>query len=170
MNLFARTVPSASAFPERKAGRLLHYPFRGLLSVHSRYGLHAHRVAIATLFTEGFNGFVTSTAAPIVTGRNEPAPGRDFHPLWTSAFPRRTLALGLTLMLINRTFHFEILIPKFVFRRIHSISLPRMSANHTCYIKAHYHSWSVLRYTVNSLTEACFGNCVSRTLNRTPMY
>ena len=96
MNLFARTVPPASAFPERKAGRLLHYPFRGLLSVHSRYGLHAHRVAIATLFTEGFSGFVTSTAAPIVTGRNEPAPGRDFHPLWTSAFPRRTLALRLS--------------------------------------------------------------------------
>jgi hypothetical protein len=95
MNLFARTVASASAFPERKAGRLLHYPFRGLLSVHSRYGLHAHQVAIATFFTEGFSGFVTSTAASIVTGRNEPAPGRDFHPLWTSAFSRRTLALRL---------------------------------------------------------------------------
>jgi hypothetical protein len=90
MNLFAHNVPSASAFPERKAGRLLHYPFRGLLSVHSRYGLHAHQVAFATLFTEGFSGFVTSTTASIVTGRNEPAPGRDFHPLWTSAFARRT--------------------------------------------------------------------------------
>jgi hypothetical protein len=98
MNLFARTVPSASAFPERKAGRLLRYPFRGLLSVHSRYGLHAHQVAIATFFTEGFSGFVTSTAASIVTGRNEPAPGRDFHPLWTSAFPRRTLALRLAVV------------------------------------------------------------------------
>ena len=95
MNLFARTVASASAFPERKAGRLLHYPFRGLLSVHSRYGLRAHQVAIATFFTEGFSGFVTSTAASIVTGRNEPAPGRDFHPLWTSAFSRRTFGLGL---------------------------------------------------------------------------
>src|SRR5262249_50019600 len=27
---------------------------------------------------------------PVATGWNEPAPGRDFHPLWTSAFPRRT--------------------------------------------------------------------------------
>jgi hypothetical protein len=96
MNLFAHTVPSASAFPVRKAGRLLHHPFRGLLSVHSRYGLHAHRVAFATLCTEGFSGFVTSAAASIVTGRNEPAPGRDFHPLWTSAFSRRTFGLGLT--------------------------------------------------------------------------
>jgi hypothetical protein len=95
MNLFAHNVPSASAFPERKAGRLLHYPFRGLLSVHSRYGLHAHQVAFATLFTEGFSGFVTSTTASIVTGRNEPAPGRDFHPLLTSAFARRTSVSGL---------------------------------------------------------------------------
>src|SRR6516164_8094562 len=46
MNLFARTVPSASAFPEFQAGRLLRSPFRGLLSVHSRYGLHAHQVAM----------------------------------------------------------------------------------------------------------------------------
>ena len=49
----------------------------------------------ATLYTEGFNGFVASTAASIVTGRNEPAPGRDFHPLWTSAFARRTELSGL---------------------------------------------------------------------------
>jgi hypothetical protein len=49
----------------------------------------------ATLCTGGFNGFVTSTAAPIVTGRNEPAPGRDLHPLWTSAFSRRTFGLRL---------------------------------------------------------------------------
>ena len=90
MNPFAHTVASASAFPVRKAGRLLHYPFRGLLSVHLRYGLHAHRVAIATLCTEGFSGFVTSTAASIVTGRNELVPGWDLHPLWTSAFSRRT--------------------------------------------------------------------------------
>jgi hypothetical protein len=49
----------------------------------------------ATLYTEGFNGFVASTAASIVTGRNEPAPGRDSHPLWTSAFSRRTELSGL---------------------------------------------------------------------------
>ena len=59
MNLFARTVPSASAFPERKTGRLLHYLFRGLLSVYSHYGLYARQVAFATLYTEGFSSFVT---------------------------------------------------------------------------------------------------------------
>src|SRR6266536_314401 len=75
---FARTVPSASAFPEIQAGRLLHHPFRGLLSVHSRYGLHARRVAIATLYTGGSGGFVTSTAAPIATGWSEQFPGGTF--------------------------------------------------------------------------------------------
>src|SRR6266496_1487879 len=75
---FARTVPSASAFPEIQAGRLLHHPFRGLLSVHSRYGLHARRVAIATLYTGGSGGFVTSTAAPIATGWSEQFPGETF--------------------------------------------------------------------------------------------
>src|ERR1700719_1729463 len=55
----------------------------------------AHRVAFATLCTEGFSGFVTSTTASVVTGRNEPVPGRDFHPLWTSAFSRRTFGLRL---------------------------------------------------------------------------
>jgi hypothetical protein len=126
MNLFAHTVASAAAFPEPKAGRLLHYPFRGPLSVHSRYGRHAHPVAIATLFTEGFSGFVTSTAAPIVTGRNEPAPGRDFHPLWTSAFPRRTLALRLGLWnLYSLVLRPAVLVPNDEVRReIHAREAP----------------------------------------------
>ena len=85
-NLFARTVPSASAFPRVSAGRLLRYTFRGLLSVHSRYGLHARQVTHVTLYTGGSDGFVTSTAAPIATEWNEPVLGRDFHPQRTSAF------------------------------------------------------------------------------------
>ncbi len=32
---------AAAAFPEFRAGRLPHLSFRGLLSVHSRFGLHA---------------------------------------------------------------------------------------------------------------------------------
>jgi hypothetical protein len=74
--LFARTIPFASAFPETGAGRLLHHCFRGLLSVYSRYGLHACRVAYATLYTEGFSSFVASAAASIATGWSEPVPGR----------------------------------------------------------------------------------------------
>jgi hypothetical protein len=67
-NSFARTFPSTSAFPVTVAGRLLHYAFRGLLSVYSRYGLHARRVANATFYIEGFSSFVASATASIATG------------------------------------------------------------------------------------------------------
>jgi hypothetical protein len=40
----------------------------------------------ATLSIEGFSSFVASTAASIATGWNEPVPGRDSHPLKSSAF------------------------------------------------------------------------------------
>jgi hypothetical protein len=40
------TAPLTSAFPTLQLGRLLHYIFRGLLSVHSRYNLQTHRVAL----------------------------------------------------------------------------------------------------------------------------
>ena len=68
MELFAHTLPSAAAFPMEQAGRLLRYVFRGLFDVYSNCNLHAHGVAKTTLCTEGSNGFVTSTAAPVVTG------------------------------------------------------------------------------------------------------
>src|ERR1035441_1170181 len=42
---FARLSPSTAAFPVKQSGRLLQLFFRGLLSVHSCYGLHARRVA-----------------------------------------------------------------------------------------------------------------------------
>ena len=38
------------------------------------------------IYTEGSSSFVTSTAASVATGRSEQVPGRDSHPLWTSAF------------------------------------------------------------------------------------
>jgi len=89
-NLFARTTPFASAFPVTVARRLLHYAFRGLLSVYSRYGLHARQVAYATFYTEGFSSFVASATASIATGWNEPAPGRDFSPAEDHHLSRRT--------------------------------------------------------------------------------
>ena len=60
--------PETAAFPVMLAGRLPHQRFRGLLSVHSRYGLPARRVARATRCLGGFGGFVTSAAAPIASG------------------------------------------------------------------------------------------------------
>src|SRR4029453_7885851 len=59
---------SVPAFPGRT----------GLLSVHSRYGLHARRVAYATLYTGGSDRFVSFTAAPIATGWSEQFPGGTF--------------------------------------------------------------------------------------------
>ena len=64
-----------AAFRVIQARRLPRYPFRGLLGVHSRYGLHARQVTSMTLFIEDFGGFVASTAAPIATGWSDPLPG-----------------------------------------------------------------------------------------------
>jgi hypothetical protein len=53
----------------------------------------------ATLYIGGFSSFVASTTAPIATGWNEPAPGRELHPLLTSAFHgalRSFRAMGAT--------------------------------------------------------------------------
>jgi hypothetical protein len=41
---------------------------------------------IATLYTEGFNGFVASATASIATGRSEPVSGWDSHPLKMNSF------------------------------------------------------------------------------------
>jgi hypothetical protein len=80
----------SAAFPVFAAGRLPHYAFRGLLGVHSRYGLSARGVAEATLSIEGSGGFVTSTAALIATGRSDRVAGRDLHPPKIRAMSRRT--------------------------------------------------------------------------------
>ena len=47
--------PEATAFPVIQAGRLPHRPFRGLLDVHSHYGLHIRQVTYVTLYTRGFS-------------------------------------------------------------------------------------------------------------------
>src|ERR1700721_1512532 len=40
----------------------------------------------ATLYTESSDSFVASAVASIATGWNEPVPGRELHPLKSSAF------------------------------------------------------------------------------------
>jgi len=47
---------------------------------------------LATLYIESSDSFVASAAVSIVTGWNEPVPGRELHPLKSSAFSRRTLS------------------------------------------------------------------------------
>ena len=51
------------------SGRPVHRPFRGLLSVHSRYGLHTRAVTVyRDTLSEGFSHFVTSMTAPVASG------------------------------------------------------------------------------------------------------
>jgi hypothetical protein len=45
----------------------------------------------ATLYIESFDSFVASATASIATGWSEPVPGRELHPLKSSAFSRRTI-------------------------------------------------------------------------------
>ena len=47
---------------------------------------------LATLYTESSDSFVASAAVSIATGWSEQVPGRELHPLKSSAFSRRTLA------------------------------------------------------------------------------
>src|SRR5947208_412671 len=55
--------------PKGLSGRPAHRPFRGLLGVHSRYGLHTRAVTVyRDTLTEGFSHFVSSIAAPVASG------------------------------------------------------------------------------------------------------
>jgi hypothetical protein len=82
---------AAAAFPVSVAGRLPRCAFRGLLGVHSRYGLLARGIAYAILFIEDFDGFVTSTAAPITSGWSDKLPGGALTRWKTNAFMAYTL-------------------------------------------------------------------------------
>src|ERR1700691_63918 len=69
-----RTLRSASSQPYQPSpkglsGRPAHCPFRGLLSVYSRYGLHTRAVTVfRDTLSEGFSHFVTSMTAPVASG------------------------------------------------------------------------------------------------------
>src|SRR5262245_60808369 len=72
------------------SGRPAHCPFRGLLGVHSCYGLHNRAVTVyRDTLTEGFSRFVASIAAPVASGWSVFRVG--FAPLENAAFARRTL-------------------------------------------------------------------------------
>jgi hypothetical protein len=50
------------------------------------------RSRLATLSIESSDSFVSSAAVSIATGWSEPVPGRELHPLKSSAFSRRTFS------------------------------------------------------------------------------
>src|SRR6201988_1338617 len=63
---FAQSCQPSLIWP---SGRPAHRPFRGLLGVHSRYGLHTRAVTVyRDTLAEGFSHFVTSIAAPVASG------------------------------------------------------------------------------------------------------
>jgi len=83
--------PVMTAFPSLGQGRLPHCSFRGLLSVHSRYGPHSRRVAKPPLYTRGFQplGYLPRLLQLLPAGAK--VAGGDLHPLKDRAFARRTL-------------------------------------------------------------------------------
>src|SRR5215813_10425484 len=64
--------PSRISLPRKGSpGRPAHRPFRGLLGVHSRCGLHTRAVTvIRDPLSEGFRHFVSSMPAPLPAGAN----------------------------------------------------------------------------------------------------
>jgi hypothetical protein len=66
---FAHSPQPYQPSPKALSGRPAPCPFRGLLGVHLRYGLHTRAATVfrGTL-SEGFSHFVTSIAAPVASG------------------------------------------------------------------------------------------------------
>jgi hypothetical protein len=92
---FAHFTQPCQLSPIRLSGQPAHWHFRGLLSVHSRYGLHTRAVTLfSDPLSEGFNHFVTSIVASLLLGRSDLA-GWDLHPLENAAFSRRTPMFAL---------------------------------------------------------------------------
>jgi hypothetical protein len=66
---FARSPQPYQPSPVWQPGRPAHRPFRGLLGVHSRCGLHTRAATKSWLaLPEGFSHFVTSMTAPVASG------------------------------------------------------------------------------------------------------
>ena len=92
MKLVRSSISIVCGLPVKKSGRLLRLFFRGLLSVHSSYGLHARGVA-----KRPFPSKATTTSLPplplrLLPGGANQFPGGRSHPLKSSAFSRRTLS------------------------------------------------------------------------------
>src|SRR5262245_38785331 len=90
-SLFARRSPSSTAFPVKKSDRLLQLLFSGPAQRSLTLWPTRSPSHLVTLSTESSDSFVVSAAASIATGWSEPVPGREFHPLKSSAFSRRTV-------------------------------------------------------------------------------
>ncbi len=97
MSLVARP---AAAFPVGPAGRLPHCAFRGLLGVHSRYGLQGRWLPDGAVSWSASAQVVTSLSRPRCYRLERPVTGRVSHPLestrlCTARGPTRATGIGL---------------------------------------------------------------------------
>src|SRR5467141_5405676 len=88
--------PSRVTLPRKGSpGLPAHRPFRGMLGVHSRCGLHTRAVTVfRDPLSEGFRHFVTSMPAPVASGWSESPGGPRTHwkaPPCHGAPPTRSL-------------------------------------------------------------------------------
>ena len=66
---FAHSPQPYQPSPKTPSGRPAHCPFRGLLGVHLRYGLHTRAATVfRDTLSEGFSHFVTSMTTPVASG------------------------------------------------------------------------------------------------------
>jgi hypothetical protein len=91
-----RYSPATAAFPVSVAGRLPHYPFRGLLSVHSRYGLPARGVAKRPFPSKAPAVSLPPPPLRLLPAGTTKVAGRELHPLRIDTFPRRTQKTGVS--------------------------------------------------------------------------
>ncbi len=86
-----RISPATAAFPGKQAGRLPHRDFRGLLGVHSRYGLTTRRTAKTVRFSRRLRrlSYLHRRSDSFRLERLNLA-GWDLHPLGNCALSRRT--------------------------------------------------------------------------------
>jgi len=89
------TSPALSAFLPLGRSRLPHHAFRGLLSVHSRYGPHIRRVAIPPFTPEASAASLPPRLLQLLPAGAKVA-GWDSHPLKDRALARRTPTSTLT--------------------------------------------------------------------------
>jgi hypothetical protein len=90
------------------AGRLPHQSFRGLLGVHSRYGLHARQIPKELFTPEASAASLPPRLLQLLPAGAKVA-GRDLHPLKDSAFARRTLTRQLNTSTIVGEWSFKAL-------------------------------------------------------------
>src|SRR5262249_11066925 len=92
MELFRSSISIVSGLPCDKARSALAIVVSGPAQRSLRLRPARSPSRHATLSIEGSDSFVASAAASIATGWSKPVPGRELHPLKSSAFSRRTLS------------------------------------------------------------------------------